>query len=251
MISIKTKKELRIMREGGRILARIMEDLKKAVRPGIKTKELERLAQSLVFKYKARCSFLGYEGYPACLCVSVNDEIVHYPPSDRVLKEGDIVSLDFGVLWKGFHTDMALTLPVGSVAPEARRLVKVCKKALRMSLRNVRPGKTIGDISNAIQRYVEDQGFNVVRELCGHGIGRELHEDPQILNYGKRGKGPELKPGMTICIEPMITAGDYRIKKSERGPGYRTLDGSLSAHFEHTIAITKSGPWLLTNPNLF
>ena len=174
------------MREGGRILAGIMEELKKAVKPGIKTKELERLAQDLVFKYKARCSFLGYEGYPACLCVSVNDEIVHYPPSERVLKEGDIVSLDFGIFWKGFHTDMAVTLPVGDVSPEIRRLVKVCKKALRISLRNVRPGKTIGDISNAIQRYVEDQGFNVVRELCGHGIGRELHEDPQILNYGKR-----------------------------------------------------------------
>jgi len=245
MISIKTKKEIQIMREGGKILAEIMEKLKEKIRPRITTNELNRLAESLILKY-GKCSFEGYNNFPACLCTSINEEIVHVAPSERVLKEGDIISLDLGIFYKGFHTDMAITLPVGKVDPEILRLIRVCKKALKRGLKKIRPGNTVGDIGNTIQRYVEGQGFNVIRDLCGHGIGKELHEDPQVLNYGKRRTGPKLKEGMTFCIEPMVSAGDFKIKKSKDGYGYETEDGSLSAHFEHTVAVTKNGIEVLT-----
>lgn len=247
MITIKTPAEIEIMAEGGKILSQIMKELIARVKPGIKTKELDGLAQSLILKYGGKPSFKGYQGFPACLCTSINDEIVHVVPSERVLKEGDIISLDLGIFYKGFHTDMAVTLPVGKVSPEAQRLIRVTKKALKRGIKKVRPGNTVGDIGNTIQRYVESQGFNVVRDLCGHGIGRELHEDPKILNYGKRGKGEELKEGMVICIEPMVTMGHWKLKKMEDGHGYKTEDGSLSCHFEQTIAVTKNGPRILTN----
>jgi len=255
VITIKSKEEIEIMREGGKILAKIMKELEKAVRPGITTKELDRLAEGLVLNYGGKCSFKGYRGssgepaepFPACLCTSINEEIVHAAPSNRALKEGDIISLDLGIQVKGFHTDMAVTLPVGKVSHEAQRLIRVTKKALKRGIKKVRPGNTVGDIGNTIQRYVESQGFNVVRDLCGHGIGRELHEDPQILNYGKRHKGEELKEGMVICLEPMVTVGDFKIKKSQDGLGYQTQDDSLSAHSEHTVAVTKDGCRVLTN----
>lgn len=234
------------MREGGKILARIMQRLKKQVRPGIKTCELDRLAESLVLKY-GKCSFKGHDGFPACLCTSINEEIVHGVPSNRILKEGDIISLDIGIFYKGFHSDMAVTLPIGKVKPERLRLIKVTKKALKIALRKVRPGNTFGDISNAIQRYVEAQGFNVIRELCGHGIGKNLHEDPQVLNFGKRKSGPKIKEGMTFCIEPMVSIRDFKIKKTRDGSGFKTADGSLSAHFEHTVAVTKNSCHILTN----
>ncbi len=246
MISIKTPEEIKIMAEGGKILAGIMKELEKLIKPGIATKELNKVAQNLVFESKAKCSFKNYQGFPACLCTSVNKEIVHIAPSDRVLREGDIISLDLGIFYKGFHTDMAITLPVGNITPEAQRLIRVTKKALKRGIKKVRPGNTFGDIGNTIQRYVESQGFNVVRDLCGHGIGKELHEDPKILNYGKRKTGPELKEGMTFCLEPMITVGDWKIKKTKDGHGYETADGSLSAHFEHTVAVTKDGVEILT-----
>lgn len=247
MITIKSPEEIKIMAEGGKILAKIMKELEKEVRPGITTKELDRLAESLILKYGGKCSFKGYEGFPACLCTSINKEIVHVIPSDRVLKEGDIISLDLGIFYKGFHTDMAITLPVGKVDPEALRLIRVTKKALKRGLKKVRPGNTFGDIGNTIQRYVESQGFNVVRELCGHGIGKELHEEPKILNYGKRKGGPEIKEGMTFCLEPMVTVGNWKLKKAKDGFGYETQDGSLSCHFEHTIAVTKNGYQILTD----
>ncbi len=247
MITIKTQKEIKIMREGGRILATIMEELKKRVEPGITTKELDRLAESLVFKYGAKPSFKGYDGYPAVLCTSVNEEIVHVVPSERVLKEGDILSLDFGVFYKGFHTDMAITLPVGEVTPEVRRFLRVGKKSLKRGIKKARIGNTFGDVSNTIQRYIEDQGFGIVKDLCGHGIGRELHEEPRILNYGKRHTGPEIKEGMCFCIEPMLTMGEADIKKSKDGFGFETKDGSLSCHFEHTLAITKNRCEVLTS----
>jgi methionyl aminopeptidase len=246
MIIIKTPEEIGIMTEGGKILAKIMKELEKKVKPGITTKELDRLAEELVLSYGGKCSFKRYEKFPACLCTSINEEIVHSVPSDRILKEGNIISLDLGIFHKGFHTDMAVTLPIGKVSPEALRLIRVTKKALKRGIKKVRPGNTIGDIGNTIQRYVESQGFNVVRELCGHGIGRQLHEDPQILNYGKRHKGEEMKEDQVLCLEPMVIAGNWKLKKTEDGFGYKTADGFLSAHFEHTIAVTKDGARVLT-----
>jgi methionyl aminopeptidase len=246
MISIKTKEEIEIMQEGGRLLASIMNKLEKMVKPGITTKELNMAAESHIFKLGAKSSFKGYDGFPACLCASVNEQIVHGVPSDRELKEGDILSLDLGVFHKGFHSDMAITLPVGKVDFETLRLIRVTKKSLKIGIKKVRPGNRIGDIGNTIQRYIESQGFNVVRDLCGHGIGRELHEDPQILNYGKRGIGPELVEGMVLCLEPMVTMGDWRMKKGKDGFVYETLDGSLSCHFEDEIVITKDGCKVLT-----
>lgn len=268
MISIKSKREIEIMTEGGKILAKIMQELKKRVKPGITTKELDRAAEALISclpkpclsaealakEGKIRCSFKNYkepgvEGlkpFPACLCTSINEEIVHVAPSDRVLKKGDIISLDIGIFYKGFHTDMAITLPVSKIDPEAQRLIRVTKKALKRGIKKAKIGKTFGDISNTIQKYVEDQGFNVVRDLCGHGIGKELHEDPKILNYGKRHSGPKIEEGMVFCLEPMVAVKDWKIKKSADGFGYQTEDSSLSAHFEHTIAITKTGPQILT-----
>ena len=254
MISIKTAEEIEIMAEGGKILAKIMEELKKAVRPGITTKELNRLAESLISyppkswpkEDKIQCSFKGHEGFPACLCTSMNEEIVHNLPSDRILREGDIISLDLGIFYKGFHTDMAMTLPVGKVKPEVLRLIRVTKKALKRGIKKVKSGNTIGDISNTIQRYVESQGFNVIKDLCGHGIGKQLHEEPQILNYGKRRTGPEIKEGMVFCLEPMIAMGDWKIKKSKDGFGFETQDGSLSCHFEQTVVATKKGGKILT-----
>jgi len=254
MITIKSSQEIEIMAEGGKILARIMEEVQKMVRPGIATKELDKAAEDLVLKSGAKCSFKGYRSpedeinvpYPSCLCTSINEEIVHAVPSKRILKEGDIISLDLGILFKGFHSDMALTVPVGKVDPEAARLIRATKKSLKRAIKEVQPGKRLGDIGNAVQSHAESQGFNVVRDLCGHGIGKELHEDPQILNFGKPGHGEEIKEGMVLCLEPMITMGDYRIKKGKDGFGYITFDKSLSAHFEHTVAVTKKGPLILT-----
>jgi methionyl aminopeptidase len=210
MILIKTPGEIEIMAEGGRILAKILKELEKAVRPGITTKTLDRLAESLIFKSGGKCSFKGYESYPSCLCTSINQEIVHALPSGRILKEGDIISLDLGILFKGFHTDMAVTVPVGKVDYETQRLIRVTKKALKRGIKKVRQGNTFGDIGNTIQRYVESQGFSIVRDLCGHGIGKDIHEEPQILNYGKRRSGPELVKGMTFCLEPMVTMAGCR-----------------------------------------
>jgi len=246
MITIKTKQEIEIMREGGRILAKIMKKLEKIVRPGITTKYLDKVAEDLVFGNGARCSFKGYQGFPNCLCVSVNEELVHCIPSVRKLKEGDIVSLDLGIFYNDYHTDMAVTLPVGRVAPESQRLIRVTKKALKRGIKKAREGNTFGDIGNTIQRYVESQGYNVVRDLTGHGIGRELHEDPQIPNYGKRHKGEKIKKGMVFCIEPMVTVGNWQIKRAKDNYGFATKDGSICAHFEHTIAITERGPEILT-----
>ncbi len=246
MIEIKKPEEIEIMVEGGKILAMIMKKLEGKVRPGIKTKELEKIFDELVFKFGAKPSFRGEKGYPSSICTCVNEEIVHCPPSDRILKEGDILSLDGGIFWKGFHTDMAITVPVGKISFEAKKLIKTTKRALDMALKKVKPGNKIGDISNAIQRYVKYRGFHVIAELTGHGIGRKLHEEPEIPNFGKRNTGPELKEGMVICIEPMVSMGDWRIKRTADGFGWQTADGSLSAHFEHTVAVIKDGYKILT-----
>lgn len=262
MIKIKTSQEIGIMREGGRILAKIMEKLMTEVRPGITTQYLDGLAESLILSAGGECSFKGYgvDGsiYPSCLCTSVNEEIVHAIPSDRILKEGDIISLDIGMKYKGFHSDMAKTVSVGIVNPEVEKLLAVTKRALQVGIEKVKPKNKIGDISRAIQKYVEGQGFGVVRELCGHGIGRDMHEDPEILNsvsfdkttvdkvpYSGAGK-IEIEEGMILCIEPMVTVGDWHIKKSKDGFGLETKDKSLSCHFEHSVAVTNGGNLVLT-----
>lgn len=248
MIIIKTPEEIAIMAEGGKILASIMKELEKKIEPGVTTEYLDKVAEDFVFRCDVKASFKNYQGFPAVLCTSLNEELVHVIPSERKLKEGDIISLDFGILYHGFHIDMAVTVPVGDkINAEALRLIRVTKKALKRGIKKVRPGNTIGDIGNTIQRYVEGQGFNVVRDLCGHGIGKKLHEDPQILNYGKRKSGFEIKEGMVLCLEPMITVGDWKIKKSRDGYGYQTADNSLSAHFEHTVAVTKEGGIIITS----
>lgn len=243
---IKSKEEIEIMAEGGKILAKVLKEIEKMVNPGISTLELDRAAEALILKHGAKPAFKGYDGFPYSLCASLNDVIVHGLPSDYKLKEGDVVGLDLGVLYKGYNTDMAVTVAVGNISFEEKRLLIVTKKALKLGIKKARAGVTTGDIGNTIQRYIEDQGFGVVRDLCGHGIGRDLHEDPQVPNYGKRHKGVELKEGMVICIEPMVTMGDYRVKKADDGYGYATKDGLLSAHFEHTIAIKRDNCTILT-----
>lgn len=243
---IKSPEEIKIMAEGGKILAKVLLQIEKMVKPGVATIELDRASEALILQHGAKPAFKGYEGFPYSLCVSVNDVIVHGFPSNYILKDGDIVGLDLGVLWKGYNTDMAVTVGIGKVSFEAKRLLMVTKKSLRLGIKKVRSGVTTGDVGNTIQRYLEDQGYGVVRTLCGHGIGKEVHEEPQIPNFGQRHKGVELKEGMVICIEPMVTIGDFRLKKAEDGYGFATRDGSLAAHFEHTLAITKDGAKVLT-----
>jgi methionyl aminopeptidase len=246
MIKIKTQEEIQIITEGGKILAGVVKELEKMAKPGITTLELDRAAEALILSSGAKPAFKGYDGFPYSLCASINENVVHGFPSGYVLKDGDLLKLDLGVLYKDFNTDMAITVAVGKTSFEAKRLVDVTKKSLRLGIKKAKLGNTIGDIGNTIQRFVEDQGFGVVRDLCGHGIGKSLHEDPKIPNFGKRGTGEKLVEGMIICIEPMVTMGDYNLRQSDDGYGYATKDNSLSAHFEHTIAITKSGPKILT-----
>ncbi|HDL75105.1 MAG TPA: type I methionyl aminopeptidase [bacterium] len=251
---IKTSEEIKIMAEGGRILAQIIKELEKMIEPGVVTKELDKATEGLVLRYGAECSFKNYTGpddefsepFPSCLITSINEEVVHGIPSDRILKNGDIVSLDLGIKYKGFHTDMAVTIPIGIVNAEALKLIRVTKTALKKGIKTVKHGNTIGDIGNAVQKYTESNGFSVVQDLCGHGIGKNIHEDPQILNYGKKRTGLKLIEGMTFCIEPMLTLGNGYIKKSSNGHCFETQDGFLSAHFEHTIAVTKNGYRILT-----
>jgi len=246
MITIKTEEEIKIMAEAGKILAQVVKELEKQVAAGITTMELNGAAEALILKLGAKPGFKGQQGFPYSLCASVNEVVVHGFPSDYILKSGDIIGLDLGVLYKGYYSDMAVTVAVGEVSFEAKRFLTVAHKALKRGIKKAKIGNTTGDIGNTIQRYVEGQGYGVVRDLCGHGIGRELHEDPKIPNFGARHSGELLKEGMVICIEPMITIGDWHLVKAKDGYGYATKDGSLSAHFEHTIAITKSGPKILT-----
>ena len=247
MVNIKTEKEIQIMREGGKILGEILNKLADAVKPGITTNDLEKLAHELVLSYGVESSFFGFDGYPAYLCTSINDEIVHGLPSERVLEEGDLIKIDMGVLYKGFHTDSATTVLVGNKGDSVKRsLIQTTKESLEIGISKARVGNTLGDIGSAIQKHIEDKGFNVVRDLVGHGIGRELHESPQVLNYGKVGTGEKLIAGMVIAIEPMVVTGKWGIKNGKDGYVFVTKDGGLAAHFEHTIAITDSGPLVIT-----
>ncbi len=246
MITIKSEQEIEIMAKAGKILSDVMKKTSEKAKIGVATKELDEFAESLILKSGAKPAFKNYQGFPNCLCVSINEVIVHGIPNDNKLKSGDILSLDLGVEYKGYFSDMAITMSIGELESEQLRLIRVTKKALKRGIKKLKPGRTFGDIGNTIQRYVESQGFNVVRDLCGHGIGKELHEDPQILNYGKRHTGEKIKQGMVVCLEPMVVVGHWKIKQSKDGSGFETADKSLSAHFEHTILVTKDGPKILT-----
>lgn len=251
-IIIKSDQEIELMRQAGRIVAKVLEVLKAQVKPGITTGELDTIAAEEAQKLGGRPSFKGYQGYPANLCVSVNDEIVHGIPGKRVLKEGDIVSLDFGIIYQDFQGDATITLGVGNVSPEARRLMGVTEGALKAGIAAARPGAKLGDVSAAIEQYAESRGYSVVREYTGHGIGRKMHEDPQVPNcttpgFGiMPGTGPELRKGMTLALEPMVNIGDWTTKRDDNNWTVRTRDGSLSAHFENTIAITDGEAEVLT-----
>ena len=249
MILIKTPEEIQKLREACSIISGLMGKLSTMIHPGVVTKDLDLFAEDYIVKAGAKPGFKGYGGFPATLCISINNEIVHGIPSDRVLKEGDIVSLDGGAYFKGFHSDMAITLPVGEIDPEINRLIKATRKALKRGITNSKVGNTFGDISNSIQRHAESQDFGIAKNLCGHGIGKDLHEDPEILNYGKRNTGSKIKEGMCFCLEPMLTIGrSGEIIQDENGV-YLTKDGSTSAHFEHLIAIVNGKPEVLTEIN--
>jgi len=245
-IVIKSDREIEAMRQAGRIVATILEILKLQVRPGMETRELDAIAARELKKLKAKPSFKGYQGFPANLCVSVNDEIVHGIPGKRVLREGDIVSLDFGAIFMGFQGDAAVTVGMGEISPEARDLIEITEGALKAGIAAAYPEARLGDISAAIQNHAESRGYSVVREYTGHGIGREMHEEPQIPNFGLPNSGPVLKKGMTLALEPMVNIGDWHTQLSDDHWTVVTADGSLSAHFEHTIAITNTEPEVLT-----
>jgi len=246
MIIIKSDDEIALMREAGRILAEALELLEAEVRPGLVVKELDRMVVEEFQRRNVVPTFLGYLGYPAHVCVSINDEIVHGIPGGRTLQEGDIVGIDLGLTHRGFVADSALTVGVGRISPEAQRLIRVTHEALWAGIRAARPGARLGEISHAIQTHAEPCGFSVVREYVGHGVGRDMHEDPQVPNFGPADRGPVLRKGMVLALEPMVNVGDWRTKKHDDQWTVSTQDGSLSAHFEHTIAITDGDPEVLT-----
>ncbi|MFA4890620.1 MAG: type I methionyl aminopeptidase [Candidatus Paceibacterota bacterium] len=253
MIAIKTPKEIKILREGGEILASVLREVEKKVRPGVATIELDELAEKLIRRAGGEPSFKNYKTredrvpYPASLCVSIDDEVVHgIPKKEKILIEGDIVSLDLGMKYNSLYTDAAITVPVGEVEEKTKKLIEVCKKSLSKGIKAAKSGATIGDIGFAVQSYVEKKGFKVVRNLAGHGVGYKVHEEPEIPNFGKKGTGEILKAGMVLAIEPMITAGGYEIILDDDNWTWKTKDGSLSAHFEHTIVVTKKGGEILT-----
>jgi len=244
---LKNSWEIELLRKANAIVMEVLLSLKEEVEPGKTTLEFEELALKICEKKKVKPAFKGYRGYPYALCVSINEEVVHgMPREDRVLKEGDIVSFDFGVIYEGYYGDAAITVPVGKVSEEAERLMKVTEEALYRGIEKARFGNRIGDISYAIQSYVESSGFGVIREFVGHGVGRNLHEPPEVPNFGKPGRGPRIEIGMTLAIEPMVSAGDWRVKILEDGWTAVTRDGSLAAHFEHSIAVTPKGPEILS-----
>lgn len=247
-IIIKSDEEIAIMREAGRAVGEVLEILIAEIRPGLVLKELDSIVQREFDKRGAVPTFLGYRGYPARVCVSVNDEVVHGIPGERVLQEGEIVSMDLGATLKGFVGDAAVTVGVGEISPQAERLIAVTSEALKRGIRAARAGARLGEVSHAIQTCAESQGFSVIREYVGHGVGRQMHEEPQVPNFGLPDRGPVLRRGMVLALEPMVSAGDWHTKRHDDNWTVSTLDGSLSAHFEHTIAITDSEAQILTLP---
>jgi len=246
VIILKSPDELRRMRKSSRIVAEILAALKHLVRPGITTSALDQFAERETLSRGAVPAFKGYSGYKFSLCCSVNDQVVHGMPNNRELSAGDIISLDFGVLYDGFYGDAAVTLPVGTISSNAQKLIDVTEESLNAAIKVAVPGARLSDISSAVQGYVELRGYSVVRDFVGHGIGRSLHESPQIPNYGQAGKGPKLKPGMVFAIEPMINEKSFEVRVLSDGWTAVTCDGGLSAHSEHTVAITENGPEILT-----
>lgn len=246
MIILKSAREIEIMKEAGRIVWDVHQALAKAVEPGITTGELDAMAESLILKAGGIPTFKGYGGFPASICASVNDEVVHGIPGKRKLREGDVISIDVGVTYKGYVGDSAFTHPVGKVDPEVKRLLEVTQTSLEKGIEQCYPGKRLGDIGYAVQSYVESNGFNVVRDFVGHGVGTQMHEDPQVPNYGKPGTGILLRPGMVLAVEPMVNAGTWEVRTLRNQWTVVTVDRKYSAHFEHTIAITEDGPVILT-----
>lgn len=245
MSSVDSEK-LEAMRQGGKILATILQEIKKKTVIGTKTSEINDLANRLCLKYNVKPSFLKYNNYPASICVSINDEVVHGIPGSYTIKDGDIVSLDFGVECGGYHTDSAISFGIGNISAEAHRLLTVTERSLMYGIEAARAGKNIGNIGNAVQKHVESHGFGVVRVLVGHGIGKRVHEDPYIPNFGNPGDGPKIKENTALAIEPMVTVGDFEVELDKDGWTYKTEDGSLAAHFEHTVWVHPDGPEILT-----
>jgi methionyl aminopeptidase len=248
MIHIKTPKEIEIMRQSNRLAAQVLQKLREAIKPGVTTKELDHLAERLIKAAGAQPAFQGYRGYPASLCVSINEEVVHGIPGHRQLKQGEIVSLDVGVFLNEYYGDAAITVPVGKVNEEVARLLEVSQQALAKGIEQAKDGNRLLDISFAIQSWAESHGFSVVRDFVGHGIGRNLHEDPQVPNFGPPHHGTRLRPGMVLAIEPMINVGTWEVKVLDDGWTVVTTDGRISAHFEHTIAITEETADILSLP---
>lgn len=251
MIYLKNKEEIQKMRSAAQVVVEALGKMRENVVPGVTTWDLDRMAEDLAVSKGAKPAFKGYSSYPASVCFAVNSEVVHGIPSKKnVLKEGDIVGLDFGVVLDGFYGDSAITVPVGSISPEAEKLLRVTEESLIRGIREARPGNRLYDISAAIQEYVEGEGFSIVRSFVGHGIGKKLHEDPQVPNFvpenGNNGRGMKLKPGMVMAIEPMVNVGRPDVKILKDGWTAVTVDGTLSAHFEHTVAVTEDGPLVLT-----
>jgi methionyl aminopeptidase len=249
MVICKSPAEIEKMHRAGLIVWGALEKMRAMVRPGLTTKELDEFAESYCAEHGARPAFKGYRGYPGSVCTSINQEVVHGIPSpSRRLREGDILSMDFGVELDGYFADAALTVPVGKIAPEREKLLRVTRESLEQGIEKVRLGNRLGDVSSAVQQCVEKSGFSVVREFVGHGIGTKMHEDPQVPNYGAPGSGPRLQEGMVLAIEPMVNSGGAGVRLLEDEWTAVTADGSDSAHFEHTVAVTNNGPWILTRP---
>ena len=249
MISIKSSRDLGLMREACVISARALKLGGEAVQPGVSTAEIDRIIRQYIESMGAKPSFLGYQDYPASACISVNDVVIHGIPGNRIIREGDIVSIDVGAFYNGFHGDNAATFGAGRVSAEAQALMNATRESLYEGIKMATAGNRVGDIGAAVQRYVEMRGYSVVRQFVGHGVGTNLHEDPSVPNFGTPGRGPKLLPGMTLAIEPMVNAGTHEV--SILGDGWTTVtkDGRLSAHFEHTIAITPDGPVIMTDPD--
>lgn len=247
MVNVKSEREIQLMRAAGKTTAKILDAMCHAAKPGVSTWDLDQLAEKMCREAGVTPAFKGYHGFPACVCISVNDEVVHGIPSKkRVLQDGDIVGLDFGVVQEGWYGDTARSVAIGKVAPEAEKLLKITQESLMKGIAEAKPGNRVFDIGHAVQAHAEASGYSVVREFVGHGIGRALHEDPQVPNYGPKGKGMVLKAGMVLAIEPMINAGRPDVRVLKDGWTAVTTDRSLSAHFEHTVAITENGPLILT-----
>jgi methionyl aminopeptidase len=248
MTVIKSKREIDIMRDACRIVASVLQELRPICKPGVTTRELDRVAEERTIEQGAKPAFKGYRGYPGSLCASINQQVVHGIPGDTVLKEGDIIGLDFGVLYKGYFGDAAITVPIGTIAPETETLLRVTEECLYRGIEMMVPDNHLSDLSKAIQTHAESHGFSLVREFGGHGIGRKLHEDPMVLNYvdSRSGRGQRLIPGLVLAVEPMVNMGTHEVQILADGWTVVTLDGMPSAHFEHTVAITENGPEILT-----